>query len=106
MNTSRISLATGGLMIACAIVIDSFQFLLDLIPFVGWALAWFVSIVAALVFGIWLSHHDVSMMHHKRALRFLGTMLGEFIPVVNAIPLWTGSITYTVIQEWRSPDEI
>ena len=106
MNTSRISIVTGGLMIACAAVIDFLQFLLDLIPFAGWILGWVVSIIAILVFGVWLSHEEVSMMDPKRALRFLGAMLGESIPIVNAVPLWTGVITYTVIQEWGSPSEI
>jgi len=101
MNTSRVSLFGGGLMMAVAGLFDGIQFLLALIPFIGIFLSSVVTVVAALVFGIWFSHNDMSIMDPKRALRFLGTMLGEFIPGVNAIPIWTSSVTYTVIQEWR-----
>jgi predicted PurR-regulated permease PerM len=93
-------------MIVSAVLVDVFQFLLLIIPFVGWLIGWMASIIATFAFGIWFSHHGVSMMDPKRVLRFLATTLAEFIPVINGIPVWTVTITYTVLQEWRSPAEI
>jgi hypothetical protein len=106
MNTSRISLVGGGLMIAFAGLVDFIQFLFTFIPFIGMFLSSMVTFVVALIFGIWFSHNEMSMMDPKRILRFLGTMLGEFTPGINAVPIWTGSVSYTVIQEWRTPAEI
>ncbi|PIR84180.1 hypothetical protein COU18_00285 [Candidatus Kaiserbacteria bacterium CG10_big_fil_rev_8_21_14_0_10_51_14] len=106
MNTSKISGGTGGVMICFAMVVDGMQGLITLIPFIGFLIAPVMSIFAALLFGIWFSHNDVSMMDPKRVLGFGGTILGEVMPIVNVIPFWTGNITYTVIQEWRRPSEI
>lgn len=106
MNTGRISSATGWFMIACAALVDGIQFLLVLIPFIGWVLGWFLTIIAAFLFGIWFSHHGVSMMSPKRILGFGGTLLGEILPFINGAPFWTSLVVYTVINEWRSPEEI
>ena len=105
MNTSRISLATGALMIALAVLIDFAQFVLD-IAIVGFILDSFITVIAAFIFGIWFSHVGVSLMHPKRVLGFLGTILGELIPGIDAIPFWTFNIATTVIREWRSPADI
>lgn len=106
MSTERISTSTGGWMIISAALIDFIQFLLVLIPFIGWALGWLASVIASFMFGMWFSHHDVSLMSSKRILGFLGTLLGEWVPFINAAPLWTCLVAFTVVSEWRRPDEI
>lgn len=106
MSTERIGSLTGKLMITVAALIDITQFLLVLIPFVGWLLGMVLSILTSFLFGIWFSHHGVSLMSSKRVLGFLGTMLGEWIPFIDAAPFWTCLVAFTVIQEWRSSEEI
>ena len=106
MSTERISTSTGGWMITCAALIDSIQFLLVLIPFIGWALGWLMSVTASFMFGMWFSHHGLSLMSSKRVFGFLGTILGEWIPFINAAPLWTALVTFTVVSEWRRSEEI
>ena len=93
-------------MITCAALIDFLQFLFALIPFVGGIFGMFLSVIASFLFGIWFSHEDVSLMSSKRIMGFLSTILGEAIPYVDAIPFWTGLVAFTVINEWRSPEEI
>lgn len=93
-------------MIACAALIDFMQFLLALIPFIGGFLGMFLSVISMFLFGIWFSHEDVSLMSSKRVMGFLSTIVGEAIPYVDAIPFWTGLVSFTVINEWRRPDEI
>ena len=102
MNDRKISLAQGIPMIVIAGVIDLIQFLLTLIPFVGWLLASIVSICAAFIFGIWFSRLGMSMLDPKRILGTLGTMLGETIPIINAFPMWTARVTYTIITERKA----
>ncbi len=106
MSTERISKSTGTWMIICAAVIDFVQFLLVLIPFIGWLFGMFISVIASFLFGIWFSHYGVSLMSSKRVLGFLGTILGEWIPFIGAAPLWSCLVAFTVITEWRTPEEI
>ena len=93
-------------MILTAFLADSAQVALIIIPVVGWILAWTLSTVAPMVFGVWFSHDDVSLMHPDRVLGFLGTIAGEQIPVFDGIPFFTSFVAYTVIKEWRTPIEI
>lgn len=97
-------MATGGLMIAVAVGFDSLQFLGD-IAYIGFILDSLVSFIASIIYGIWFSHHDISLMGPDRALGFLGTILGELVPGVNALPFFTFYITSTVIREWASSEE-
>ena len=106
MSTQRIGPTTGKLMIAVAVAVDLVQFLLVLIPFIGWLFGMMISVIASFLFGIWFSHHGVSLMSSKRVLGFLGTMLGEWIPFIGGVPLWSCLVAFTVIQEWRSSEEI
>lgn len=101
MNTSRISLATGGMMITTAVLVDIADFFL-----IGGLIGFLVGIPAAIFFGIWFSHEDVSMFDHSRVLGFLATVGAEMVPIVNNGPWWTIRVATTVISEWRSEPEI
>ncbi len=105
MNTERISITGGATMIMFAVATDILQFLL-MIPLVGLILNTFISIVAAMGFGLAFSHYDTSLMSHERVLGFGGTIVGEVVPVVDGIPFWTFLVARTVITEWRRPEEI
>lgn len=89
-------------MMVVAGTIDFFQFLLTFVPFVGWLVTPIVSICAALLFGIWFSHLGISMLDPKRMLGTFGTMLGEMTPIINASPMWTARVAYTIITERTS----
>ena len=89
----HIGTASGVLMIAVAAVIDGIQFLLTLI-LIGFLVNPIISLVATMLFGIWLSHNGVSMMAPKYAARFLLTILGE--TVFGTLPIWTFSIAFIV----------
>lgn len=99
MNNRRISLAQGIPMIVVAGAIDFIQFLLTLVPFVGWLITPLISICAVFLFGIWFSHYGVSLFDSKRILGTLGTTLGEMLPIIGALPMWTARVTYTIITE-------
>ena len=105
MNTERISLAGGGTMILFAVATDVVQFLL-MIPLIGLLLNSFISIVAAMGFGLAFSHYDMSLMSPDRVLGFGATIVGEVVPAVDAIPFWTFLVARTVVSEWRRPEEI
>ncbi len=106
MNTSKIGIFAGGFLILIAILVDAAQWAVLLIPYVGWLITPVISVVAALVFGMIFSILGVSMLSPKRILRFLGTLAGELAPLFGGIPFWTGTVAYTVIEEWRRPSDI
>src|SRR3990167_1202232 len=92
---SRIERTTAFFMIAVALLIDGLQFLLTII-IIGFLINPIISIMATMLFGIWMSHHGVSMMSSKYALRFLGTIVGETI--LGTLPIWTVTVAVTVFE--------
>lgn len=102
MNERKVGLGAAALLILVAGAIDLFQFLITLIPFVGWLITPIISICAAIIFGFWFSYLGIPMLDPKRVLGTLGTMLGEMVPIINAFPMWTARVTYTIINE-RTP---
>src|SRR4051812_2786605 len=101
MNTPRISKSTGAIMIAFAALFDLIQFFVNflaIIPVIGIVLVAilgpFISFIASISFGIWCSHLGVSLLDSKRSLGFLGTIVGEFVPVIDSAPFWTCLIAY------------
>lgn len=94
------------MMIALAVVIDTVQFFLVLIPFVGWLLNMIIGFVANVIFAMWFSHVGVSLWNPKRVLAFLGESVAEFLPIIDGFCWLTVLVAYTVISEWRSSPEI
>ena len=97
---SKISRATGVLMISIAAVIDFVQFLLTFVPIVGWVASSLLSICTWLLFGMWFSHLNVSLFDSQRILGTGGAMLGEALPFFNGFPWWTFRIVVAVKYEW------
>jgi hypothetical protein len=75
--------------------VDLIEAGLDLI-IIGFVLNPVVDMVAFIVFAIWFSHHDISLMSSRNVLRTLATFVGKFVPVISLIPLWTVCVVYTI----------
>ena len=88
-------------MIVIAALIDGAQFILTLVPLVGWIASWILSICAWFLFGIWFYHKGVNLFAASRALGTFGAMLGEATPFINAFPWWTARVFVAVRYEWR-----
>jgi hypothetical protein len=100
MNTERISVGAGVFLTGFAAIIDGAQALLALTG-IGLGAGPLLDIVALIGLSIGFAHCHVSMMHPKRALRFLMTTVGEALPGIDALPMWSMTVAYTVFQEWR-----
>ena len=87
-------------MLTFAGFIDGFQIILSLIPFVGWFISSVVGFFASIVLGLMFSHFGMSVMNPKNVLGFLGTLIGEIIPIVDLLPLWS-MMTFTMIVSNR-----
>ncbi|MBU6430847.1 MAG: hypothetical protein KGJ58_01005 [Patescibacteria group bacterium] len=103
MKTEGISKMTMGMMIAVAVFIDAVQAgvnLMDAIPYVGLILSSVISdgisIFAFLTFFLWF-HLAGLKFNSKIAASTVGAFFIELIPVLNALPAWTLSVTTTLL---------
>ncbi len=90
----------GGLafvLIAIALMVDGLQALLTLLV-VGIIINPLLNILVGITFTIMLSSHGGGLIR-RRAISMTLTTIGEFIPVVNALPVWTAFALYTVFMD-------
>ncbi len=96
-DEGTIGSGTGFMMIAVALIIDGLEAVLSFF-LIGLLVNSFIDLIAALIFGIWFSHHGV-----RSGLGIAGTAAVEFIPGLNALPVWTGYIVYKVFSSRAAP---
>jgi len=93
----KIDNITTTLMIGTALLIDSVQTLLTLVligPFVNWL----ISIFAWMTFFLWFLLKGVKFTNNpKKIFTFMGGSLAEFIPIIASLPIWTCTITMTIL---------
>jgi hypothetical protein len=97
----RIGAMQGIFMIGVALTIDGVQFLINLIPLVGWIIASILSIGVALMFWYWFKLNGVSFLRGKAALLRVATIstgtIVEIIPIFNSLPAWTATVVVMLI---------
>lgn len=105
---ARVGNLSAGFIVGLAIIFDLIQILvsfLHVIPFVGNAIAvvvaWFVAVVALLIFGLWFWWLGVNYFTGKRAglklLAVFGTFVIELVPLVDALPAITAGVVLVII---------
>ncbi len=110
-ENKRIGNIQAGFMMAIAVLADAIQALtklLALIPFAGWLAAlvvgWSVTICAIPGFWLWFRLNEIKMIDKaggkvvRKVLVKLSGPLIETIPLINALPGWTFSVTATIIM--------
>jgi hypothetical protein len=90
-NSPDIGNITLWFMVAVAIFFDALQFLVNIIPFLGWILSLMVDIFAFGTFALWFKFNKIEFTA-KRNMFLGGGFLLEFIPLLNSVPFWTISI--------------
>jgi len=119
----RIGTLMAVLMMGLALIFDGLQIVFDLaataviaIPVVGEVLGpalavvpMFLSWVGSIVFLIWFTACGVSYTNGKRALQrllaLMGEAVGESIPLVDALPLLSADILFTIYSSWQEDKE-
>lgn len=81
-------------MIVAALCIDIMQALLSLTLF-GMFVTPIITGIAVIMFGIWFSHHGMSMLEPRRILAYGATTLVELSPF-GFLPVWTLSVSLTL----------
>jgi len=88
IHKSKVSTFEWGIVIGLLIVIDIAQIILDGFA-IGVVVNRFIDFVVGLAFPFYLQIRGEKMSDPKRLLAWLATFGLEFIPVVDAFPLWS-----------------
>ena len=92
-ETDGLSKTGWWLLIGALATIDAIQIALDLFV-IGVALNRFIDIGVAMALPFFLHMSGENVMEPKKLLALAATFLGEEIPVVDALPLWTADGLY------------
>lgn len=93
---SSLSGGTIVLMILTALFFDGLQIALEFVFGLGLVVDSFVSIFAIFTFTVWFKMHDISFVNPKRLAAMGGGFFIEVIPGLNALPVWTAAVWYTI----------
>lgn len=84
-------------LIALALIVDGLQILLTLL-FIGFLINPLIDILVGIAFTLMLGTHGGGLVR-RRAIAMIMTAVGEFIPGINALPLWTAFAIYTIFMD-------
>jgi hypothetical protein len=87
-NQKNISNVEWGMVIGALIFIDIIQLILDLFG-IGLGVNTVIDIGVGMALGFYLQLRGQKPFSKKRIKGFLGAFIGELIPGLNALPLWT-----------------
>lgn len=95
-----------GALYGVAIVGDVLQFLITLIPIIGFILSSLVSMLLYIVFWVWFRLLGVGMTEHTDTLiARIGIGIAEALPIVNALPGWTLAVALTIYATRKSDEK-
>lgn len=93
----KIDNITATMMISTALLVDGIQIFLTMI-FIGPFVNWLISIFAWMTFFLWFALKGVKFTANpKRVFTFMGGSLCEVIPGIASLPVWTATITMTIL---------
>ncbi len=93
---SSLPKSTVALMLCTALFFDGLQIVLEFVFGLGIVVDSFVSIFAIFTFSVWFKMHDISFVNPKRLAAMGGGFFIEIIPGLNALPVWTAAVWYTI----------
>lgn len=100
----KIKLWMAGCLVVVALLVDLFQFLITLVA-IGVFLAPIITVCASALFWIWFKLLGISIITNPKRLATFGIeSVGELIPIVNTLPMWTLGTVITIIIT-RSEDK-
>lgn len=90
----RLTKTKWRMLVGLAVVIDLLQIILDFFA-IGLAVNRFIDITVGVALPFFLRTQGVKLANPKRLLALLATFIGEMIPVVDTLPLWTLDVWFT-----------
>ena len=90
----RLTKTRWRLLVGLFVIIDILQIVLDFFA-IGVVVNRFIDIAIGVGLPLFLRTQGVKLANPKRMLATLGAFVGEMIPVVDALPLWTADVIFT-----------
>lgn len=90
----RLTKTKWKMLVGLFVIIDLIQIILDLFA-IGAVVNRFIDIAVGVGLPLFLRTQGVKLANPKRMLAMLGAFVGEMIPGVDALPLWTLDVLYT-----------
>lgn len=90
----RLTKTKWRMLVGLFVIVDLIQIILDLFA-IGAVVNRFIDIAVGVGLPLFLRTQGVKLANPKRMLAMLGTFVGEMIPGVDALPLWTLDVLYT-----------
>jgi hypothetical protein len=91
-------------MVGTAALVDSGQFVLNLIPVLGQFMGLMMSFIAFIGFVLWFALMGVNFIAGRRAgmkmMAAFGTTIVELVPLVQALPAMSMGVAITIIASW------
>ena len=84
---------TIALMVCTALFFDVLQWLLAFV-----FMDWLVSIFAFLTFFVWFKLYGMKFMTPKRLATMGGAFIIEIVPILAALPAWTGAVVVLILD--------
>lgn len=98
----RIGPVTMFFMLACALIADCLQFLVQFIPGVGQVIGWIIAFLAGGFFFMWFYMLGVSYFSGKKSFAKISAVLGmsvvELVPLVDALPALTVGVLAIILS--------
>ena len=102
IHRSRISNTEWGLVIGVLLIIDIIQIVLTLLA-IGLVVNRIIDVIVGMTFAFYLHIRGEKLQDPKRLLGFLAAFLGEMIPVVDSLPLWSADGVYNYfLARWKN----
>ncbi len=94
---NRINNFNATALVSIAILIDTFQFLFGLIPFIGGIIGSFIGLLSFMIFWVWYKMLRITFgdKMKKFVIRFSFYIL-DFIPFIGMLPLFTVGVIVTI----------
>jgi hypothetical protein len=93
MESKELKNHTIALMIGTALFLDFTQWLLAFI-FMDWLVGFF----AFLTFFVWFKIYGMKFMTPKRIATMGGAFVIEIVPILGALPAWTGAVVILILD--------
>lgn len=97
----RISKVSAFLLISVALFFDILEFIVDLIPFIGFIFAFIIDVAQMVVFYIWFSMLNIDVSANlRRVASFWVPMIAELLPIPVIDIFLTIGVVMAILITW------
>jgi len=95
MDNKKISNLSWGILIGISVLVDGTQVFLEWL-LIGFVLNPIINIFMSMSLALYFYMNGQSLINPKRAVGMAGALIGEMVPIVAELPLWTAYVVYNM----------